>query len=231
MIVAIHQPQYLPWLGYFDKIRQADVFCFLDCVQYKKSEWQNRNRIKTVEGWQWLTVPVTYRFPQKINEVGIDNSSRWGKKHLQALVTNYRKADFFEQYIDFFENLYTRIWESIGDLNCSIVQGLCQLADISNSTFVRASDFSLSDHPTGRLVDLCKAVGADTYLSGKEGANYMELERFEKNGIEVVFQEFRHPVYLQLFGAFQSNMSFVDLLFNCGPKCAGILAETGLTQR
>jgi hypothetical protein len=92
LIVAVHQPQYLPWLGYFDKIRRADIFSYLDCVQYKKNDWQNRNRIKTSQGWQWLTVPVRFQFPEKICEVKINQTVKWHKKHLQALVTNYRRA-------------------------------------------------------------------------------------------------------------------------------------------
>jgi len=95
LIAAIHQPQYLPWLGYIDKMDKADVFCFLDNVQYKKNEWQNRNRVKTVGGWQWVTVPVSYKFPEKINAVKINNSVNWRRKHLQALVTNYGKAPYF----------------------------------------------------------------------------------------------------------------------------------------
>ena len=96
MIVAVHQPQYLPWLGYFDKIDRADVFVLLDTVQFKKNEWQNRNRIKTAAGPQWLTVPVTYRFPQRIAEVGVNNRERWQHKQRQAIVSNYRKAPFWE---------------------------------------------------------------------------------------------------------------------------------------
>ena len=104
LIVAVHQPQYLPWLGYFDKMRTADVFCYLDNVQYKKNEWQNRNRIKTAHSRQWITVPVRYRFPQKINEVEINNTQKWHKKHLQALITNYSKAPYFNDYITQFED-------------------------------------------------------------------------------------------------------------------------------
>jgi len=96
MIVAVHQPQYLPWLGYFAKIDRADVFVLLDTVQFKKNEWQNRNRIKTAQGWQWLTVPVTYRFPQRIDEVAVNNRDPWQHKQRQAVVSNYRKARWWE---------------------------------------------------------------------------------------------------------------------------------------
>ena len=218
MIVAIHQPQFLPWLGYFDKIIQADVFCYLDNVQYKKNEWQNRNRIKTANGFQWLTVPVRYRFPQKINEVEINNRINWKRKHLQALVTNYRKAPYFKEYIEIFEQINFRDWHWIYELNIYIIEKMMEVLDLKQKTTVLASELDLSDDPTGRLIDICKAVGGGTYFSGESGADYMNLERFREREINLVFQEFNHPEYPQLFGRFKSHMSIVDLLFNCGPE-------------
>jgi len=216
MIVAIHQPQFLPWLGYFDKMRRADVFCYLDNVQYKKNEWQNRNRIKTACGMQWLTVPVRYRFPQKINQVAINNAVNWRRKHLQALITNYRRAPYFDEYIDFFSAIYLTQWESLAELNLAFIEGFRKLLGFEDLTVLVASDLDLSDDPTLRLIDICRSAGADTYLSGRDGANYMDLEKFRRSGIQVVFQEFVHPSYPQQFGCFQPHLSVVDLLFNCG---------------
>ncbi len=218
MIVTIHQPQYLPWLGYFDKIIKADAFCYLDNVQYKKNEWQNRNRIKTVQGRQWLTVPVSYRFPQKINEVKINNTVNWKRKHLQAMITNYSKAPFFLEYIGFFEEVYAKDWELISELNVYLTDRMREMLNIQEKQTVLASTLSLGDDPTDRLIDICKALGGDTYLSGQDGAKYMNLERFKANGIEVIVQNFIHPEYPQLFGDFVSHLSIVDLLFNCGPE-------------
>jgi len=217
LIVAVHQPQYLPWLGYFDKIDNADVFCFLDNVQYKKNEWQNRNRIKSTHGWQWLTAPVLYRFPQKINTVRINNTVNWKKKHLQALITNYGKAPFFDDFFNFFEGVYSTEWEFLADLNIYLVQQLIGMLGLESKTTARASELQLSDDPTDRLIDICKTLGGDTYLSGRDGTQYMDLERFRQRGIRVIVQDFKHPVYPQLFGDFQSHLSIVDLLFNCGP--------------
>ena len=218
MIVAIHQPQYLPWLGYFDKIIKADAFCYLDNVQYKKNEWQNRNRIKTAQGRQWLTVPVSYRFPQKINEVKINKTTNWQRKHLQAMVTNYSKAPFYMEYIGFFEEVYSKGWEWISELNVYLIDRMLEMLNTKAKQTVLASTLSLSDDPTDRLIDICKALGGDTYLSGQDGAKYMDLERFKENGIEVIVQDFIHPEYPQLFGGFVSHLSIVDLLFNCGPE-------------
>ena len=218
MIVAIHQPQFLPWLGYFDKLDKADVFCFLDNVQYKKNEWQNRNRVKTAQGAQWFTVPVRYRFPQKIHEVEINNHEKWRRKHLQTLTTNYRKAPYFSVYFEMFENIYSREWHSLADLNQHTTMQLVKALGLAEKQIVRASELTLSEDPTQRLIDICLACGAEVYLAGRDGAAYMDMERFEGSGIEVVFQDFHHPSYHQLYGEFISHLSVVDLLFCCGPE-------------
>jgi hypothetical protein len=214
MLVAIHQPQYLPWLGYFDKMLKADVFCYLDSVQYKKNEWQNRNRIKTAAGWQWLTVPVTYRYPQRIGEVGIDNRSDWARKHLQALSTNYRRAPFFEKYFPAIEALLSRRWESIAALNLSLIECLREILGIADKHAVQASRIKASDDPTDRLIDICQSLGADSY---------MDLEKFRQRGIRVLTQDFQHPVYPQLYNGFQEQLSIVDLIFNCGPESGEVI--------
>ncbi len=222
MLIAIHQPQYLPWLGYLDKIDKADVFVILDNVQFKKNEWQNRNRIKTAQGCQWITVPVLYRFPEKINEVRINNKENWGRKHLQAFITNYSKSPCYENYISFFEDIFSRNWEHLVDINVEIIKFLISTLDLK-TRLVMASDLELREEPTERLIDICKTLGSQKYLAGKDGNKYMNLELFDKEGIEVIFQDFKHPVYNQLFGDFEPYMSAIDLLFNCGDKSLEIL--------
>jgi hypothetical protein len=225
LIVAVHQPQYLPWLGYFDKMRRADVFCYLNDVQFKKNEWQNRNRIKTAQGWQWLTVPVCYHFPEKINEVEINNAAGWQKKHLLALVTNYSRAPFYESYRAIFEDTFSREWKFISELNIHLLEHLRAALQIDEKPTVISSDLDLREEPTNRLIDICKVVGADTYLAGKDGVHYMDLKRFEKSEIDVIIQDFKHPVYEQLFGDFESHLSIVDLLFNCGPESMRVIEK------
>jgi hypothetical protein len=227
MIVSIHQPQYLPWLGYFDKIAKSGVFVFLDNVQFKKNEWQNRNRIKTAQGWQWLTVPIIHKFPQKIREVRINNTVAWEKKHLQALITNYSKAAFFGDHIAFFERTYAREWRYLVDLNIHVILYLAAALGLPDTKFVKASEVLLRDEATARLIDICKHVRGDVYLSGKDGAKYMDTALFEKEGIQVLFQDYQHPQYPQLFGDFVPCLSAVDLLFNCGSSSFLILKKGG----
>ena len=222
MLIAIHQPQYLPWLGYLDKIDKADVFVILDNVQFKKNEWQNRNRIKTAQGCQWITVPVLYRFPEKINEVMVNNKASWSRKHLQALITNYSKSPYFDNYKSFFEDIFSRNWDRLVDINIEIIKFLISALGL-NTKLVMASDLQLREGSTERLIDICKTLKGDKYLAGKDGSSYMNLELFDKEGIETIFQEFKHPVYDQLFGDFEPCMSAIDLLFNCGNNSLEIL--------
>jgi WbqC-like protein family len=226
LIVAVHQPQYLPWIGYFDKMRRADVFCYLNDVQYKKNEWQNRNRIKTAQNWQWLTVPVRYRFPERINEVQINNTIRWNKKHLQALITNYNRAPYFKAYSSIFEDIFSKEWDFISELNIHLIERLKDALQLQEKKTIISSQLNLRDEPTDRLIDICKALGANTYLAGQGAAGYMDIARFEKNGLKVIMQDFTHPVYPQLFEDFQSHLSIVDLLFNCGPASLDIIRRT-----
>jgi hypothetical protein len=226
MRVAVHQPQYLPWIGYFDKMDQADCFVVLDHVQFKKNEWQNRNRIKAASGWQWLTVPVLHRFPQRIAEVKINNAVPWSRKHLQTLSVNYRGAPFFEVHRPFFEEVYTREWTRLIDLNLATLGYLVTALGI-HTKLILASSLGLPGHAgaTEHLVAICQALGADAYLSGVGGTGYLAPARFEEAGIRLCFQAFGCPSYPQRFRAFVPNLSVVDLLFNCGERSLQVLRE------
>ena len=231
MIIAIHQPQYLPWLGYFDKVERSDFFVFLDDVQFKKNEWQNRNRIKTAQegssecpsqGWQWITVPVLHKFGQKINEVKIDNGENWRRKHLNALETNYTKAPHFTEYCDFLKESYGKEWDNLSELNIYFVEYLMKALGIK-TPLIKSSTLKVCGEKTDRLVNICKVLEGDTYLSGVGAKDYLEAEKFERQGLKVIFQDFHHPVYPQLYGEFIPNLSAVDLLFNCGSESLKII--------
>ena len=222
MIVAIHQPQFMPWLGYFDKMDRADGFVLLDNVQYKKNEWQNRNRIKSAQGAQWLTVPVHFRFPAKIFEVAADPAPNWRRKHWQALLSNYTRASYWETVAVSLEALYQKDWGLLKDLNRASIEWLKEHLGIETPLYW-ASEMDLSEEPTQRLVDICWTLGADTYLAGRDGREYMEMDKFARAGIEVIFQEYKPVPYRQLFGDFISNLSTLDLLLNCGDESLDVL--------
>ncbi|OGS24820.1 MAG: hypothetical protein A2297_07425 [Elusimicrobia bacterium RIFOXYB2_FULL_48_7] len=224
MIVSVHQPQYLPWIGYFHKIAKSDLFVYLDDVQYKKREFQNRNRIRTKTEWQWLTVPVITkeRFLQKISEVELDNTSRWQEKHWNSIKINYSHAPFFKDYREDFENIYSRKHDRLAGLNIEITAYLLKCFGISTPVKLE-SEFGLPGASTERIVNICKKLGADTYFSGAGGKDYMDETLFEKENIKLVYQDFKHPVYKQAYPGFEPYMSAIDLLFNCGPESPKII--------
>jgi hypothetical protein len=213
--LAIHQPQYLPWLGYLAKLDRADAFVLLDTVQFKKNEWQNRNRIRTAQGWQYLTVPVLHEFPQRLDRVRVNNQTDWRRKHVKALETHYGKAPYYDRYAPVFGELLAREWEKLSLLNEAVLSALTEAFGIT-TPIVKASQYEARDEPTGRLVDLCKALGADRYLAGAGGRGYVNCEEFDAAGIAVEFQDFVSPEYAQGYRPFIAGLSAVDLLFNCG---------------
>lgn len=222
MIVSVHQPQYFPWLGYFDKINKSDVFVYLDDVQYKKREWQNRNRIKTPSGFQWLTVPVKYSHRERINEILIQNELSWQNDHIQGLELNYKKTRCFEKYRDIFFEAIKNKWDKLSDLNIKITELMLKIFGIETKIML-SSSLSVDTMKTDRIIDICKKLGADTYLSGQGARDYLEPEKFDQNKIKLEYQEFKHPVYSQAFGEFLPFASAIDMIFNEGEKSALIL--------
>lgn len=223
MIVAIHQPQYMAWGGYFHKMDAADAFVFLDTVQYKKNEYQNRNLIKGPRGPQWLTVPVLYRFGQTIRDVAINDTMPWARKHLAAMKSYYGKAPHFTDYIGQFERLLAGSYTGIARLNIDASRLIAQLLGIRTTLSVASDLPPVDDQRDRRLAEIVKLLGGDTYLSGAGGRGYVDEDVFRQEGVRVVFQDFRAPVYPQLFGAFAPNLSTIDLLFNVGPNAIDYL--------
>lgn len=225
MILTGHQPEYLPWLGFFDRIYKADIFVILDDVQYQKGGFINRNKIKTSQGWQWLTVPVKERERRKkIKEVVINNQSDWGRVHWKALFYNYNKAPYFKEYADFFKGVFDKKWKLIAELDIFLLENIINILGIKRR-IERSSSIKVTGEATDRLINICKALGATTYLSGPGGKEYMETERFKEENINVTFQDFVRPTYPQLFKekGFIPYLSVIDLLFNCGPESLNII--------
>ncbi|MBN2600717.1 MAG: WbqC family protein [Candidatus Marinimicrobia bacterium] len=227
MICAIHQPQTFPWLGYIAKIIQSDIFVILENVQFKKNEWQNRNRIKTVAGTQWLTVPVIHKFGQYINEVQINSSSNWQHKHIQALKTNYGKAKYYSNLMPEIEQLYSQDWLNLAEFNLAGIRWILEKLTICTPVIVASEIGELKNNPDispdDRLILITKLMQADTYLSGAGGHDYLKTDLFPKNNLQLKFQIFEHPEYQQLHGDFISHLSALDLLFNEGSNARSII--------
>ena len=226
MRIAIHQPQFLPWLGYLDKIDRADLFVALDSVQFKKNEWQNRNRIRTADGWQWVTVPVLHDFGQLIKDVRINPTADWRAKHLKALELHYAHAAHREPVMAGLRAIYEQPWDRLADLNLAVLRWL--LGEFGITTPVRlASDMQLPEEPTERLIEICRAAGATSYLAGAGARDYMDFGKFEAAGIPVVVQDFQHPAYRQCYEPFMPGMSAIDLLLTCGGQSFHSLCRPG----
>jgi len=225
MRVAIHQPQFLPWLGYLDKIDQADLFVVLDTVQFKKQEWQNRNRIRTAQGWQWLTVPILQKFGQKLSDVRINPTVDWPAKHLRAIEMHYERARHRTRFFEGLRALYRQPWEQLADLNLAVIRWLLDAFGIKTPIRL-ASEMMLREEATDRLIDICRTVGATHYLAGAGAAGYMDMPRFETSGLRIEVQDFRHPVYQQCYEPFVPGMAAIDLLFTCGNEALDRLRST-----
>ena len=217
MIVAIHQPQYMPWLGYFHKMDKADIFIHLDTVQFRKNEFQNRNRIKAANGWHWLTVPVKYvDYKQLIKDVVVNDTIKWQSKHQKSIENSYSNTENYHDIMSAIKWIFEEPWKNLSTLDIDIVNVIKELMGITTKEFY-ASDLGVeTKKPDSRIVELIKAVGGDTYLSGPGGKSYMDLDVYKAAGIKVVFSTFNHPTYKQIFGEFQPHMSILDLLFNHG---------------
>ena len=223
MKVAIHQPHYLPWLGYLAKWAAADLLVFLDTVQYEKNGWQNRNRINTKAGPRWLTVPVRARLGTPITDVEIDTRQDWARRHLYAIEHAYAHASHFRRHARALAAFYAESWVRLAPLALASARWLAAAVGIATPTRV-ASELGVSaTDPTGRLVAICRAVGASVYLAGRDGVQYLDLEQFRTAGVAVHAQEYTHPVYAQPHGEFVPFLSALDLLLTHGDEALAIL--------
>lgn len=224
MRIGILQPGYLPWLGFFEQMAKVEFFVFLDDVQYTKKDWRSRNRIRTKDGWIWLTVPIITKgkFKQKILEAKIDNSFNWRRKHWRSLEIWYQKAPYFKNYKDFLKNLYSKEWEYLVDLDLEMIKYLAKALGIKTPT-VRSSELKAKGEKTGRVVNICKEVGANLLYDGKAAKDFIDEDLMKRNKIEIEYQDYQHPVYRQLYEPFIPYMSVVDLLFNHGDESLDII--------
>jgi hypothetical protein len=230
MIVAIHQPHFLPWLGYLHRMMKADVFVLLDHVQFERRNYQNRTSILVDGVARWLTVPVLQRsVKERIIDKHIDNPPSgtthwWGPNAYRTLRHAYRAAPFLERYAPWLQEILERRWERLPELNEVLLDFLRDAFDI-RTRLVRSSELAVEGHRAELLLNCCRALGGDTLLAGDGGSRgYLDVEEFARAGVRVTWQNFRHPVYAQCGGApFIAGLSAIDLLFNCGPQSRELL--------
>lgn len=222
--IAILQSNYIPWKGYFDIIGMVDEFILYDDVQYTKNDWRNRNKIKTANGVQWITIPVKQeQLNQKINETKVADST-WNRKNWSSLVCNYSKAGCFKMYKDVLEELYMGCREQyLSEINYRFIMAVNQILGIKTK-ISWSSDYPKMGDKSERLVQLVKSAGGSEYLSGPSARNYIREEIFTEAGIKLSWMEYSgYPEYKQLYPPFEHGVSILDLILNEGPDAANFM--------
>jgi len=224
--VAILQSNYIPWKGYFDIIAAVDEFILYDDVQYTKNDWRNRNKIKTPSGVHWLSIPVRHSINDAIKDIKVSQAN-WNTKHWKTLQQNYNKAAAYQETKDFIESLYRNInSQYLSEINSHLILSICAFLKITTKV-THSSDYLYSGDKSERVVMLCKAAGASSYLSGVSAQDYLNLELFKQEGITVEWVDYRgYPEYPQLFPPFEHGVSVIDLLFNMGKHAGNYLKHT-----
>jgi hypothetical protein len=226
MRCVILQPSYIPWRGYFDLIRRADVFVFYDDVQYDKHGWRNRNRIKTPEGPKWLTIPARAHGAVGSGTpiLAIETADAvWPRKHLDALTRSYSRAPHFERYRGWLEKTYQSPPRLLADFTIATTIELAAMLGITSTLFLRSSELNISGRKTDRLIAILRKLGATHYLSGPSARDYLEADRFAEAGIELEWMTYDYPEYPQLYPPFDPHVSVLDLLFMTGEEAGGYL--------
>lgn len=226
MILSINQPAYLPWLGYYQRIALSDIFVLLDHVQFEKNSFINRNKIRTAQGWCWLTIPLKTK--GKFGELNIDSieiqTGNWNKKHLESIRMNYSKAVYFSKYFPELEEIYNREWTLLDPLLVEMNVLFMKWLGIKTKV-IRSSEMGILSNKSDLVLDICREIKAEVYFSGALGKDYLEQESFAKEGIKIIFQNYKHPIYSQRFPSFEPYMTVLDLIMNHGDSSLGILME------
>lgn len=221
MIAAIHQPCYMPWLGMLKKASMCDVFVFMDDAQYTRGSFIESNSIKTPQGALRLRVPLDYRFGDTISQVRPKYALKWREKHLKSIRINYAKSLFFDEAYQLVSDILSIEYPSLADLNIACTEAMFEWFGIAPRT-ERSSAFEIATAKERRVIDICKAVGADVYVSGDGASAYQDSAHFADEGVELVYAGYEARPYKQRFGGFVPNLSAIDYMMNCGHDAEAI---------
>ncbi len=215
MIISIHQPDYIPYLGYFYKIYQSEVFVFLDDVQFSNDNMHHWNRIKTPQGECRLKIPVAYSFGNEINEVRTKDELKWKEKHLKTLEINYSKAQYFKEIYPKYNELLLKTYLNLAEMNIAINKFICENFGFKTK-FIRSSELNITSAKEERVIDICLALRGTVYVSGNGARAYQMAEHYESKGIYLKYTDYQPFEYKQRWGEFIQNLSILDYVFNCG---------------
>jgi hypothetical protein len=225
MIISANQPYFCPFPGFFAKASVSDVLIILDEVQFPQgTTWVSRNRFKNDQGTLWMTIPVWKKGLglQNINRVRICPEGRWPRKHLESLKSAYGNAPYLGDHLSFLEEMFSPRFDRLIDLNLAIIGYLMDCFKI-DTRLVLLSELGVKARGTPRLIEICKAMGASTFLAQSPVKKFIDPALFQKEGIELRYFRYISPTYPQLWGDFLANLSAFDLVFNCGPQARDIL--------
>ena len=230
LTLVAHQPEYFPWLGFISKAQLADVYYIVDNVQYMKEHWHNRNKIRKKDGWLWINTPILGKTKILMwPEVRIDNSQPWKRKQLNSIKMCYSGSKYFHEIYTELEEIYSKNYEFLIDFNEQIIKYAFKKFNVKAPIFKTSQlikeGHNISGAKTDLILNMCKVANANTFIFGQDGKNYIEEDKFNKQNIEYKFQNFHHPIYEQKYLGFESNMSFIDLLFNHGNNSTKILKQ------
>lgn len=230
MKVGVIQSSFIPWRGFFDFISSVDLFVFYDDIQYSKGSWRNRNRIKTVRGLDWLTVPIkNKKLSQLICETRINYSIPWFTKHVRVLELNYREAPFLSDILNIFSKIEAQPFNTISELNIYLISEICLYLDISTPT-INSAELNLKGSKTDRLIELMTKVKGSTYLSGPSADNYLDKQAFINAGISLEYKTYDYRPYPQLWGEFEGAVTILDIIANCGPDAKNYIHSSSPNQ-
>lgn len=218
MKAAIIQSNYLPWKGYFDIIHDVDVFVFLEDVQYTHRDWRNRNKVKTPGGVKWISVPILGGIDQLIYEARIDYSQNWREKHKATIHHSYASAPYYESYKKEIFDIFFKKFDTLSELNIFSIKKIAKILGIETK-FINSKDLHTHGTKDDKLIEINQKIGATYYLSGPAAKSYIENDKFSTAKIELLFKDYTgYPDYPQIWNNFESAVSIIDVIFNCGEE-------------
>lgn len=215
MIVSIHQPDYIPYIGYFYKIYKSDIFVFLDDAQFSNDNMHHWNRIKTPQGECRLKIPVDYEFGDSITEVRTKDELKWKEKHLKTIEMNYKKAKYFDDFFPSFKEILMSDYSSLAEQNIALNKFICNKIGIK-TIFKRSSEMEITSRKEERVIDICADFNADEYISGNGAKAYQKDEDFSNRGVKLTYTKYQPFEYQQLWKEFIPNLSVIDYIMNMG---------------
>ena len=223
MILTAHQPQFFGgYAGYISKIDEADIYIYMDDVDYSKNDFINRNRIRTKDSWQWLAVPILYQGHAKIKDILIDNTKNWRKKHIKTIEQNYSKAPYFDKYIESIKSIYWFNWSSLSDFNYYCLAVV--LAELGIDTRIaKMSNHDFRGEKSDLILDMCLTLKCDKFIFGANAIDYIQPKLFSDAGIQIELQNYQQIEYKQVYNKWEPFMSVLDLLFCKGPGSLGVI--------